>query len=715
MFFRLKCHFCGTRSKSSRGTTEFQCQKCEAWNFFNRKGEVVDAPARIAATTHSQPVQLRPSQAFAQPGVSSSNFAQQDQSQMFCQTCLTNQRIYTESLANYLPDDDHPQYYEYERKLPKYKADLESRYPQICKKCAPKVQTAISKADRFGLQQNVSKNMKDTMARGGRPNTRHRDDWSKWSMRVLLHVLGWVLYASLLVQVVWHAYSLLSTVFSKPEMDPIEVDSLDMDDLAFDPTVPDCAKAALRLRFYQPCLGALSSLVPKAILASLFLIWYNPGLALWYHHTIRVEFVFGRSQYFLMQLILLSVRTTSWLNLSNASVTSDLTRPQLLAAHGFMIAFIPVIQKYSERVIRYDAWKIKGKMMRSPDEVDVFGAFAGPERDHSPPQASSRPPLRLFERNNEPFPIESLAPRATRSNANRSLPYQPPPSPPDSQSVSDDDIENHMNWERSGATIDRTFRPQTTLTTNSNYSYGMTQPRGWGPIREEIFGMQTQQAAEEQRRTEEAEKEKLRQKELANRSPFRGTLPPDPMQRRYHGVQPQIQKKHVPLSERPDFYEQMSNSFGSQRFGAKMPSKIGTLDRTRGAASTAKKNVSFPGAGGLNLNEDDEDFSPVKTRRQGPREASASGSLNFHQSGWQLPDKTEATGLEDLFGGRSFRIADEPGGTIAAGSRSADNWSWGTTLMWVLPVVVLTVGWNVESIRRVVCLWLVEKLEGMGY
>lgn len=731
MLFRLRCHFCGARSKYSKGTTEFQCQDCEAWNFFDRKGEVVDAPARVVAAPRAQPVPVQPSQTFAHPGASSSNFNPPDQNQIFCQTCLTNQRIVTESVASYLPDEDDPLYPQYERNLSTYKANMEEQYPQICKKCAPKVQATIARADRYGLQQNVAKNMRDT-ARRGRPNKGQRDDWGKWSTRMILHSLGWMLYASLLVQAAWHAYSLLTTIFTTRETLSIDVDSLGMDDLAFDPTLSDCAKESVRLRFYKPCADLLSSMMPRALWTSFLLIWYSPGLALWYHHTIRVESVHGRGQYLLMQLTLLVVRSVAWVNLSNTSVTSGFTKPQLLAAHGFMAAFVPLLQKYSERVVRYDAWRIRGKMMRSPEETDVFSASAGPSRDTSAPQASSIPPTRLFDRNYKPFPIESLAPRAIHRDRNPNLPCQPPPSPPDSQSVSDDEMEYQMEWQPSakpqmpGAPNNATYQPRTSRS-NSDYNYGMTQSKGWTPMRDELFGIHSQQTAEEQRRREEAEQARLREQEFRNRSPFRGTLPPDPMQRRLRGVQPPVQKKEQPMTERSDFYERMSKSFGSQRFGAQTPAKIGNLERRAGAASTTKKNVKFADtmAGGLSLNDDDEDFSPVKSRagRKASAAVSGSGSLNLREGQWRLPDKTEATGLEDLFGGRSFRINDEPAGvesarraTRAKGTSTASgSWPWGKTILFGLSVAMLAVGWNVVPVRRAVCFWLVEKLEAMGY
>lgn len=66
---------------------------------------------------------------------------------VFCQTCLTNQRLFTASLSQYLPDDpDAPDYEAREKDYYEFRRRLEQRYPQICAECEPKVQKRIEQS-----------------------------------------------------------------------------------------------------------------------------------------------------------------------------------------------------------------------------------------------------------------------------------------------------------------------------------------------------------------------------------------------------------------------------------------------------------------------------------------------------------------------------------------------------------------------------------------
>ncbi|KAH8145372.1 uncharacterized protein LAJ45_10655 [Morchella importuna] len=63
----------------------------------------------------------------------------------FCRTCVNNQRVVTDAIAAYpLPPEDHPDYDEVVSvQFPKYRATLEERWPQVCARCAPRVNERI--------------------------------------------------------------------------------------------------------------------------------------------------------------------------------------------------------------------------------------------------------------------------------------------------------------------------------------------------------------------------------------------------------------------------------------------------------------------------------------------------------------------------------------------------------------------------------------------
>jgi len=71
--------------------------------------------------------------------------------------------------------------------------------------------------------------------------------------------------------------------------------------------------------------------------------------------------------------------------------------------------------------------------------------------------------------------------------------------------------------------------------------------------------------------------------------------------------------------------------------------------------------------------------------------------------------------LEDLFGGNSFRIVDEPAITLPVSQRKEGNKMLKLVLGIAIPVAVMAVSWNVEMVRKAMCFWLIDAVEKMGY
>lgn len=693
MFWRLCCHFCGTRSPHSKGTHEFRCTNCEAFNFYDNDGNIVDTPDSVVAAPLTP--QRTSYQTFSRPPPKE---APRQDDGVFCNRCLTNQRIYTEAISNYLPDEDHPQYAEYEAKLPQAKAELEKNYPLICTKCASRAQHKIRQADYYGKTQQTAKMMQETRSnRGGSPVGR-RDDWGKWSMRVLLRLLGMAVYASLLVQMAWHAYGMMVAV-TNTRVDEV----FDSDVSASDPDLMECAKQTRPLRFDPICYQLFATLIPKALLTSLCLIWYNPGLSSWYHNTWRMEAIDGQTEHFRIQTLLLIFRTVAWLNLSNGATAKNLSKQQVLAANGFMIIFMLACQWLSERTINPVRWVLRGKIMPNPNEVDVFGASAGPAEEQYSRQASSvAPQLRLFPRNEIPFPIENLAPQPRRGYSKLELPVNPPPSPPfTDDDMMDIDSSNHR------------------ANLRSTHNRGRIQAQGWGGMRNELFGIEDKNRAQvEQKRQEEEQRTKLRYEPQVEKSPFRGRLPPAPMsmERRLRNPPTQVSFKKAPLSKQQDFIQRIRSSIEQAK----------GYDRPNAAqAASAAQGVNSP----FSL-DDDSDFSPIKGRlRSGlstneeddaytSAKLRTKGSLDLRPGTWTLKsDLDTSTGLEDLFAGRSFSIGDEAAtqnARMAQQQASAVGFSIGKIAMLVLAGAAVAACAS-DSVRKTVCMWLVGKLEGLGY
>ncbi|KAK5127481.1 hypothetical protein LTR85_006820 [Meristemomyces frigidus] len=695
---RIHCHFCGTRSAYSKssGVPEFQCTSCEAVNYLDSKGNIIDTPASIAAQSQHWSIDSRPTfQTFTQDLPETLNH---QQGQAFCNTCVSNQRVYMETLSNYLPDEDHPEYQKFEDALPKFKSELEARWPQICRKCAPKAQSKINRADYYAGTQNLAVLGRKTQARRGASARGMRDDWGKWSMRTMLKIVGMVYYASLLAQVAWHAYGILHAIFNP------SVEDSPTTDFAFDATPQDCAQRTLSMRFDPSCHRLVGTYMTRALITSACLLWYNPGLKHWYHHTHRMEAVTGRTEYFRMQLVMLAMGSVAYYKLSDPAVTADLTTQQLLAAHSFMIMFVAMIQWVSNRAVSPVIFKLKLNMMPKPEERDVLGALAGPGDERVTPVASSIPPSQLFARDRTaPFPIANLAPK--RSIYGKSA----IPSPPPSDETDEEGDAMDMDWQPSlqsqmpGAKVDRTYRPRLTppkpkqQNVRSMYNHGTTQGGlGWSGVRDELFGIQDNlQVEAERKRKEEEERAKLRYQPPVELNPFRGRLPQAPMsmERKLRNPITQVSFKKAPASKQQGFMAQMRSGIEQGKTFAKEQKEV------------KKQHAQAR----LQHEEDDDEFSPAKQRTR--------GGLELKESNWKLAtDVAQATGLEDLFGGNSFRIADEPAIAEMAEKRRQENGKMLKLVFGVaLPVAVLTACWNVQAVRRTLCLWLVGKLEEGGY
>ncbi|KAK9240425.1 Ima1 N-terminal domain-containing protein, partial [Lipomyces kononenkoae] len=133
---RRLCFYCNEKSfvdltyRSSTNSYEWTCPLCEAINFIDETGEIMDfAPEAFSPSESDQTI------------LSSTNHETESP---FCKNCQVNHRIVMEALASYLPPESGPQYQEYEQSLPRYKEELERRFPPYCDKCRSKVISKLS-------------------------------------------------------------------------------------------------------------------------------------------------------------------------------------------------------------------------------------------------------------------------------------------------------------------------------------------------------------------------------------------------------------------------------------------------------------------------------------------------------------------------------------------------------------------------------------------
>jgi hypothetical protein len=413
-----------------RNTTQFQCNACEAVNFLDGKGNIVDTPvAFIEANERRTQGSIRPAttSVLRQRTLSPELSPQAQEKPVFCRTCLQNQHLYNETLANYFPNDDNdPRYREFEARLPQFKADLEKRYPLICRKCAPLAQQQIHQADYYGMAQNAAKLCAETRSRGGRVVKRAgtRDDWVKRTVRAALRIVGLVAYAGLYTQVAYHLYGLWC-LFSTPE------------EFAMEPSLEVCLIRASVLRADHSCHQLLGSFIPYTIVAATLLLPYNEGLKFWFDGTHRMEVVRGQKNYFVIQLIMMGVRAAAWSKMSEPEFVETLTRSQIIIIHAFVALFLPIAQWAASSGIEPVRWKLHGNIMPNPLEKDILGAYAGPNQEENHiPQASEEDPFRLL-RSTEPRAFSAATLSKARPTQQR--PYLSPPEESEAGASSDED------------------------------------------------------------------------------------------------------------------------------------------------------------------------------------------------------------------------------------------------------------------------------------
>lgn len=183
---------------------------------------------------------------------------------MFCAACQRNQLLLNKTLAEYLPDEDDPDYARYAASLDTYRDELEERYPQVCHLCLPRVQDQIRAAGYAAKADNLRR-MIDRSREHSRTAHTSRQAWT-----LSLIALAKCLYmASVVVGLLWHALGLMVV----PEHDS---------SAGGDTNWRLCLQTALCVRRVdQSCVMSplAQTLLQASLLADLLTVWWNPKLA----------------------------------------------------------------------------------------------------------------------------------------------------------------------------------------------------------------------------------------------------------------------------------------------------------------------------------------------------------------------------------------------------------------------------------------------------
>ncbi|KAL4921559.1 Ima1 N-terminal domain-containing protein [Aspergillus aurantiobrunneus] len=418
---RLRCFYCGCRSAQhgKDSVRKWRCKHCEAVNYLDENGDITDPPT---TETNPNPLTPGPSKPLFEPfdlGLTGSD--------LFCAECVRNQHLFTSALASYFPSSDDPNYSAYELEYPKFRRNLEERYPQVCDKCEPRVKARIRQAGYEAKSDHLRRMMDRSKA--GKSARRAR----QWSWRSLLVFAGAICYwASIGGQLAWDITGAL----------PVDEALRDPDDLPASQSIASRFHQTLHMfRLPSHCPVDLAPYAGLSLVAGILSLWWNPKIRL------KVEGRGGRflglGEYYRVQLIVMVVRCAFWAVLRDPSSSGlDVTLPPAL--HLFMILFTILSVIISRRVVRYDTRPLVNWSESTPMATPARKTEASP-RPTTGAKQTFYTPHENSQQITPRFPLEKLAtPRSAQEK--RAIPTPPP-------EVDD------MDWTPS---IQHNFRPAST-------------------------------------------------------------------------------------------------------------------------------------------------------------------------------------------------------------------------------------------------------------
>ncbi|KAL1968877.1 hypothetical protein VTN77DRAFT_1238 [Rasamsonia byssochlamydoides] len=383
---RLRCFYCGKRSaEPTQGTVrKWRCKNCEAVNYLDENGEITDPPT-AATNPHDDG-------SDASTPFNSIDF---DQSGLFCRKCVRNQHLFMKALGSYLPDPDDPAYPAYEREYPKFRKNLEERYPQVCENCEARVNQRIRQAGYEAKADHLRRMMERSKASRAARKARNRN-WR--SLLVFAGAVGH--WASVAGQLAW---SFVGAI----------------EDVSFDKDSPWSSFVSLTRKVIGTRQVESHDLAPYAgvaLILGILSLWWNPKLRL------KVEGRSGRfvglGQYYQFQLIVLVTRFVLWALLKDPA-TSGMKPSLPPTLHIFMMVFMIMGVIISRQIVQYDTRPL---VLWSDTPV------ASPSRKAQSTQANTNDRRQVFQDSSaQRFPVEKLAmPRQTPDKPSP-IPSTPPP------------------------------------------------------------------------------------------------------------------------------------------------------------------------------------------------------------------------------------------------------------------------------------------------
>ena len=244
---------------------------------------------------------------------------------LFCHTCLKNQLLLTQNLADYLPAPTDPRYSTFEASYPAYRQSLEERYPPVCENCEPKVLERLrvtnyaAKADHMGRMTERT--------RAAPPRSSSGSGWK--SLLILVGAIAW--WASLIGQIFWNV---MGTLPKSQDLDGLH-------DLYLSTSLSSCLRQISHDRqIGQGCAELAGPCGNFALILAVLSVWWNPLLK--QKAKRRHGRMVGLSEYYKVQLLTLMIKFAAWYGLGdNAGL--ELTPSAIKGAHAFALAFTTLV------------------------------------------------------------------------------------------------------------------------------------------------------------------------------------------------------------------------------------------------------------------------------------------------------------------------------------------------------------------------------------
>ncbi|KAF5637506.1 hypothetical protein F25303_7904 [Fusarium sp. NRRL 25303] len=386
----LTCFYCGKRSNTKYDgiTRQFLCLSCDATNYLDENGEITDPPVaterEAPATQYAVPRHSPPSS---------------PKDSIFCATCLKNQRLFTSSLAQYLPDDtNHPDYPELERNYYRFRKGLEERYPQVCDECAERVDGQIRRAGYTAKTDHLRRMMEKSRGRKISPEKRGALDW----VDSLGKGLWW---GGLVMQMLWHLRAITLALEHQ------DVGMYDPDDRSWSTLAVKGLGLAVAL------LPSADALINSAVVASILSAWWNPQFVQVSRGFTR--HLLGFTQWYAFQglIVFFRVLFRRVLEMDGGKAQSRNTK---LSAHLVMSVVMVMIYSAAKRSIKVDTTPLFGTSNTT---------FSPPKQPRITREKREEPKT-FSELLNEALDSPTATPQPDRFNPSPIRTFSPQPLPP---------------------------------------------------------------------------------------------------------------------------------------------------------------------------------------------------------------------------------------------------------------------------------------------